>query len=146
MTDLTIDPGRVLLDLDGIRTRRWFVQLPPGVVADRLKEPGIWARVQQSRQKTLHVHDHVYIAGDGFSVDAVVTASSPDSVVLAMSKIVSHPERTTRLFADDNYRVEWDGDGYHVARKSDGRRISLPLGSEALAVLHIQRQYPAPAA
>lgn len=145
MPEQKIDPNQVSLDWSGGKTRHWYVILPEGMVADDLKTPGVWSRVQGLWEKALQKHDKVYAVGfDGsFAVEARVADVAMDAAVLAKMSIIHFPERLTPLFSDENFRVSWCGDGYGVIRKSDGMRMGEVQPSEALAVVHLRRQYPA---
>lgn len=140
---LQIDPRTVHLDISGQFTRQFVVQLPVGVIADDLKEPAIWQQVQGNRHTALQVHDFLYIIGanTAFAVEGRVTTVSAVAAVLAITKIISFPERLTPLFQDENYRVVWSVNGYFVERKTDAVKMGETFGSESLAILHLQRQY-----
>lgn len=138
-----IDPDNVKLDFGGQCTSRWFVRLPEWAVADDMKDPAIWSRVQGSRVP-LRVHDELYIVGFGaaFAVEARVIQATSQAAVLALQKIISFPERLTPLFADESYRVVWTVEGFAVERKADGARIGGTFGSEQLAIRQVASQYP----
>lgn len=144
MKKIEIDPQNVLLDSSGHCTRRWFVRLPEGVVADDLKDPAIWVRVQSDRHKALHRHDHLYLVefGESFAVEARVTDATRSAAVLALQKIISFPARLTPLFSDDAYKIDWCHSGYAVKRRSDGIQLGGFFGSEALAIHHLHGLYP----
>ncbi len=141
---LEIDPGRVQLDHSGMRTRDWFVILPEGMIADDLKVPEIWSRVQKHRQKALAQHDKLYlVAFDGdWAIEARVAQATRSSAVLALTKRVSLPQRTTPLFEDDEYRVEWTANGYQVVRKADAMPVGRIFPTEEFAIAHIRTRYP----
>ena len=138
-----IDPAHVQLDFGGHCTSQWFVRLPEWAVADDMKDPSLWSRVQATRSP-LRVHDELYIVGfaAAFAVEARVIQATNAAAVLALQKIISFPERLTPLFADESYRVVWTVEGFGVERKSDSARIGGTFGSEQLAIRHISAQYP----
>lgn len=141
-TERKITPDLVTLDVAGMATSHYHVNLPEWAVADDLKDPAIWSRVQTTRTP-LRVHDSLYIVGfaNKFAVEARVVQVSSDAAVLALQKIIHFPERLTPLFSDDQYRVVWSIKGFAVERISDGRRIGNDFGSEGLAIRHIQQQH-----
>jgi len=146
MADMKIDSSTVTLDMAGTVSRHWHVILPEGMVADGVKDPAIWSRVQGNRRTTMRKHDRIYaVAYDGsFAIEARVAEAVVDAVVLAKPSILSFPERRTPLFSDENYRLEWRGDGFAVIRRADGLQMGGLQPSETLAIQHLRRQYPVP--
>lgn len=145
MAETKINPSTTTLDWAGLRTRHWHVILPPGMVADDLKVPSIWSQVQGNRGTALQRHDHIYaVAYDAsFAVEARVAEAAIDAAVLTKLSIIHFPERLTPLFSDESFKVSWCGEGYGVIRKSDGVLMGEIQPSEALAIVHLRRQYPA---
>jgi hypothetical protein len=121
-----------------------MVRLPKDIVADDLKEPGIWRAVQGSG-KALRKHDHLYCVAfdEAWAADVVVASASNDSAVLCKPRLIEFPERYDKLFEDDLYRVAWMGSGYVVERKSDGHRMTQPTANAGLAERELARLYPA---
>lgn len=146
MAEVKVDPAKMSMDMAGTVSRHWWVLLPEGMVADGIKDPSIWSRVQGNHRTTMHKHDRIYaVAFDGsFAIEARVGEATRDAAVLVKPSIISFPERVTPLFSDENYRLEWRGDGYAVIRRVDGRQMGGLQPSEALAIQHLRRQYPVP--
>ena len=140
--DRKIAPDLVRKDFAGQFTSQYFVKLPEWAVADDLKDPSIWSKVQCSRNP-LQVHDALYMVGfaSKFAVEARVVQALGSGAVLALQKIVHFPERLTPLFSDDKYRVVWAVQGFAVERLADGMRVGGDFGSEALAVRYISQQH-----
>src|ERR1041385_4670073 len=120
-----IDPALVQLDAAGQATRSWFVRLPEGAIADDLKEPSIWARVQQVTAKALRLHDRVYAVAfdESWGADAFVAAANGEAVTLAGIRIVQLVARDKALFRDPQYHVAWVGNGYVGVRNRDGHQM-----------------------
>lgn len=139
-----IAPADVFPDRMGSRTREWFVRLPEGMVADDLKDPTIWSRVQSDRGKALLRHDKLYLVdyAESFAVEARVTDVTVISAALALQKIISLGERLMPLFHDEKYSVKWDPRGYFVMRKADQMQMGSHFGSEELAIRHLRSLYP----
>ena len=74
-----VDPNRVTVDHSGFARKSLVVRLPPDLIADDLKEPGTWSRVQRSADKSLRQHDTVdLIAFDQTWVaEAIVSETTP---------------------------------------------------------------------
>lgn len=133
----------VVLNVDGFVYRHLLVRLPADFVADDLKEPGVWRKVQGSRN-ALRKHDHLYLVAydESWAADAVVASGTAASAVLCKPKLTNFPERYDRLFEDENYRVAWMGTGYIVERKKDGHRMTAPVPSAAHAERDLRNIYP----
>ena len=139
-----IDPRHLHIDSMGHHTRQWFARLPQGMMADDLKDPAVWSRVQGDRNKALRRHDRLYLVDydEAFALDARVTDATGSAAVLALQKIISFPERITPLFNDGTYCVKWGGEGFYAMRLTDHVQMGPCFGSEALAIRHIQNLYP----
>jgi hypothetical protein len=138
------DPARVDMNSDGRFTREIFVRLPADLVADDLKEPSIWKRVQQNRLKSLRKLDRLLMVTDDESAlfEAVVAGADNAGVTLGGIKRTVLVSRQGALFADANYRLAWTGTGYSVIRRRDDMVVREGLGSEQLAVAAIGNLYP----
>jgi hypothetical protein len=130
-----IDPGNVTLDHAGTVRRTFFVRLPRDFIADDLKEPEAWSRVQINAAKALRRHDGLYLVAwdESWVAEAVVADGDGKGVVLAKPRVTNFPARFDRLLEDDQYRVVWFGTGYAVERKSDGHRMTGIVASKAVA-------------
>ena len=126
--------GNVTLNSDGFAYRTIMARLPEGVIADDLKEPGLWRKVQAG-MLPLRRHDHLYIVSfdETWAADCIVADANGLGAVLSKPRIVTFPERYERLFQDDVYRVVWTGTGYAVERKADGKRMTKPAATAAIA-------------
>jgi hypothetical protein len=140
---IAIDPARVTLSNNGFGWRDFMVRLPKDFVADDLKEPSIWRKVQLGAN-ALRRHDHLYLVShdENWVAEAIVADAERNHAVLCKPRITNFPERYDRFFEDENYRVKWMGQGYVVERKRDGHVMCQPLGSAALAERELQRLYP----
>ncbi|WP_442577907.1 hypothetical protein ACSBOB_20385 [Mesorhizobium sp. ASY16-5R] len=131
---LAIDPARVTLDHGGFARRHYFVRLPEGAIADDLKEPGLWRKVQRGGN-ALARHDAVYLVAfdETWVAEAIVAEADAKQAVLAKPRITQFPERFDKFFEDDMYRVKWVGNGYRVQRKHDGHLMTAVTANATLA-------------
>jgi hypothetical protein len=141
-----IDPSFVVLNADSFAYRQLMVRLPEGVIADDLKEPSLWTRVQASRSVALRKHDHLYIVAfdESWAADAIVTQANAEAVVLSKPRLIPFTERIKPLYSDGTYAVAWYGNGFAVKRLSDGVRMTQIAANEALAERDLARLYPRP--
>lgn len=144
---IEIDPKNVTLNSNGFGWREFMVRLPAGMVADNLKEPAIWAKVQKG-PNAFRRHDRVYAVAfdESWIAEAIVIDGDKGRAVLAKPRLTTFGERFDRLFEDENYRVTWMGSGYVVERKSDGHRMTQPAQTVALAERDLRNLYPFKAA
>lgn len=140
---VAVDPDFVTLDHEGYGWRRWMVRLPEDAIADDLKEPSLWARVQKQRL-SLRRHDHLYIVAydESWAAEAIVTDATAEAAAISKPRILSFGPRLDRLFDDGTYRVKWYGNGFAVERAADGQRLTDPVASQALAERDLARLYP----
>jgi hypothetical protein len=140
-----IVPDRLTVDWEGFCRRRLVARLPAGFIADDLKEPVVWRRVQASG-KALRAFDELFLIAfdESFVAECLVASADGARAVLAKPRLTQLPQRYDRLFEDDLYKVEWNGHGYVVARKSDSHVMTRPLPNAALAERELGRLYPAP--
>lgn len=134
MTDMTIDPARVVLDVGGLVRRQWVVRLPESMVADDLKLPGIWRRVQGHPPKAFQRWDGVFLIGfdESWAVSAVVTDADGSGVTLDGLRVIKGTARSGGGFSDGVYATFWAGSGYGIRRLSDG--FTMPGGPYATLV------------
>lgn len=143
-----IDPKRCTLHGDGQCWREWQIVLPPGVIADDLKRPELFRRVQADRTKALQRHDKIYvIAGDdSWSAEGRITSANNSGAVAAMQRIIPNESRIEQALESEDYKVQWvneqTGVGFAVMRKADGRRVSEIFHSKMLAERALIQQYP----
>jgi hypothetical protein len=140
---LAIDPRSVSLNADGFAFRSFMARLPEGAIADDLKEPAIWRKVQRGSYP-LRKHDHVYVVAydESWVAEAIVVDADTKQAVLAKPRITQFPPRFDKLFETDEYRVAWVGNGYRVQRKSDGQFVTQAVHSAALAERDLNNMYP----
>jgi hypothetical protein len=98
------------------------------------------------RDKAFRKHDYILAVGfdETFAVECRVIDCGPTFVSVTPIKVIKYPERTTPLFSDDKYKIVWSGTGFAVQRREDGLQMGPVFGSEAQAIQHLHRQYPAP--
>lgn len=126
-----VDPARVRIDREGFATRELFVRLPEGAIADDLKEPSLWSKVQKKISVSLMENDGLYgVSFDKtFGFEARVAMADGDGVTLTNLKIFPMVSRTGELPQDERYRLVWTGGGYRSQRKSDGHFMTQENGS-----------------
>lgn len=141
-----IDPAFVMLNADSFAYRQFMVRLPEGAIADDLKEPSLWARVQASRNVALRKHDHLYIVAfdESWAAEAVVGQANAEMAVISKPRIIRFAERLKPLYSDGTYAVAWYGNGFAVKRLADGMRMTQIVVNEALAERDLGRLYPRP--
>lgn len=142
---LIIDPKHVSVNRAGFATKELFIRLPADFVADDLKKPDVWKKLQQDRTgKALRAYDKIFaVAFDQtWIAEAIVSETTADSATLAGVRIVQLNRRYSNLFRDANFAVQWDGTGYYVERISDGQRMTQTVGSPELAERDLRNLYP----
>jgi len=141
-----VDPAFVTLNADSFAYRQFMVRLPEGTIADDLKEPSLWARVQANRAVALRKHDHLYIVAfdESWAAEAVVVQANAAVAVIAKPRLMRFAERLKPLFSDGTYAVAWYGNGFAVKRIADGTRMTQIVANEALAERDLGRLYPRP--
>lgn len=144
---IEIDPKNVVRNSDGFMWREFGVRLPANMVADSLKEPTIWARVQKG-PNAFRRHDRVYAVAydESWVAEAIVIDANKDRAILAKPRLTAFGERFDKLLETEDYRTVWMGTGYVIERKSDGHRMTQPAQSAALAERDLRNLYPSKAA
>ncbi|TGT35691.1 hypothetical protein [Mesorhizobium sp. M8A.F.Ca.ET.165.01.1.1] len=140
-----IDPARVTLQSTGFVWREYLVRVPVDFVADDLKEPGVWRKLQNGSRNALRKFDRVTVVAydETWLAEAIVASADVKGAVLAKPKITTMPARFDKLFEDDKYRVAWNGFGYVVERKSDGHPMTQATANAELATRLLTQLYPA---
>jgi hypothetical protein len=140
-----IDPIRVQVQSSGQVWAEYFVRTPSGFVADDLKTPSVWKKVQSGGRSGLKKFDRVFVVSfdETWVAEAIVASADNKSVVLAKPRVTTLPERYDALFSDENYRVAWNGHGYIVERKLDGHPMTQPTANAELATRLLVQLYPA---
>jgi hypothetical protein len=138
-----VDPSFVKVNTEGFAWRDILVRLPDGAIADDLKEPGLWRRVQNNVQVALRKHDHLYIVAydETWAADCVVTHATNTVAVLSKPRLISFDERTKPFYCTEDFTVAWYGNGFAVKRLKDGQRVSTVVTSEAVAERDLQNMY-----
>ena len=130
----------------GFAFRNLMVRLPDGMVADDLRNPKIWRKIQiGDMSHRLLKHDHLFILSfdETWFANAIVSYADQISAALVILKVGSFREIDKVLFSDGTYRVVWTGAGFGVQRVSDGVMTSNQAHStEALAVAALRLLYP----
>ena len=122
----------------------WHCRFPEGGIADDLKEPGIWRRVQDNAATAFKRFDEVRIIAFDASwvAHCVVAHATGNAVILAVRGITKLPEQQENLFQDDIYAVVFVGNGYAVVRKRDGQQVVEPVHSADAARGRLLNLYP----
>lgn len=140
-----VDPARVMVDFAGFARRSLFVRLPEGFIADDLKTPQAWEKVQANAAKALKRHDALYIVAydETWIAEAVVSDADGKRAVLAKPRITNlENDRFDGLFEDENYRVSWAGNGFVVVRKKDDHVMTQPAALASHAERDLRGLYP----
>ena len=136
----------VMVNDAGFAYRNLMVRLPEGMVADDLRDPKIWRKIQiGDMSRRLSKYDHLFILSfdETWFVDAIVSYADQTSAALTILKVGTFREVGKALFSDGTYRVTWTGAGFGVQRISDGVMTSNQAHStEALAVSALRNLYP----
>lgn len=140
---LRVDPTNVDTNYDGFKFREVLARLPSGMIADDLKEPSIWNKVQQSG-KALRKFDRLVIISfdETWMAEAYVENADKEKALLARPRLITLSERTEKLFNDGTYRVEWTGAGYRVVRIRDGAAVTEAFANAPLAERALANMYP----
>lgn len=140
-----IDPARVQAQSAGQVWREYLVRVPAGFVADDLKSPEVWRKLQSGSRTSLKKFDRVFVVAfdETWVAEALVASADAKGAVLAKPRVTTMPERYDTLFQDENYRVAWNGFGYIVERKSDGHPMTQPTANPELATRLLAQLYPA---
>lgn len=140
-----IDPARVMIDSAGFARRNLFVRLPAEFIADDLKDPEVWEKVQGNAAKALKRHDNVYLVAfdETWVAEAIVADGDGKMAVLAKPRMTDlKHDRFNGLFQDENYRIAWNGAGFVVIRKKDDHVMTQPAALAAHAERDLRQLYP----
>lgn len=139
-----VEPANVRVNYAGFAFRELFVRLSRGVIADDLKEPGLWSRVQLSNSVALRKFDRVLVVSydESWIAEAYVEGATATGASLAKPRIIMMRERTEQLFGDGTYQVEFNGRGYHAVRLRDGQSMTPTVANAALAERDLANLYP----
>lgn len=142
--ELRIPVDNLSMDVEGMVTRSLVLRLPRGVEMRHLIENSrdCFFLLQKSTASLRRFDRLLVIAFDESWVASTIVASATDSdVAIAKPSIVSMAARTAQLPGDENHIVEWVGTGYCVVRRKDGHRMTLPVGSLAVAQRELSNLY-----
>ncbi|RWL17841.1 MAG: hypothetical protein EOR57_22445 [Mesorhizobium sp.] len=139
-----IDPARVTLQHGGQLWREYMARVPADFVADDLKSPSAWRKVQASRN-ALKKFDRVFVVSfdESWTGEAIVASADSKGAVLAKPRVTTMPARYDALFQDELYRVAWNGFGYVVERKADGHAMTQATANPELATRLLVQLFPA---
>jgi ribosomal protein S16 len=143
-----VSPGDLKIEA-GQYNRRVLVRMPKDTVADDLRTPGIWRKVQGNRATALIKYDEVLVLGhdESWYARAIVTHATSTEAALAIEKVGTFRPVSEQLYSDGRYRVHWNGASYVVQRVSDEVIVdNVGYSTEAQAIRAIERQYPTVAA
>jgi hypothetical protein len=118
--------------------------VPDGFVADDLKDPAAWRRLQTGSRNSLKKFDRVFVVAfdESWVAEAIVASADAKGAVLAKPRVTTMPARYDNLFSDENYRVVWNGYGYVTERKTDGHIMTQPTANPELATRLLVGLYP----
>jgi hypothetical protein len=139
-----IVPEHCTVQATGFVYKELVVRAPKGYTADMLNSnPKAWVKVQ-ARGKALKKLDRVVVIAwdESWMADAVVAEASMTSVTFAKPRITTLGERQDKVIEDENYRIEWNGRGYVVRRKSDSVVVTETAPTLALAERDLRNLYP----
>jgi hypothetical protein len=116
-----VKPGHCEVDSEGFATRSILVRLPPGMIADDLRYPGIWRRVQADRLRSLRKMDRLLILShdESWYAEAFVVNATATECKLMLMKKGSFREADQALYSDGTLEIYWSGKGYGVRRVED---------------------------
>ena len=137
-----IEPTAVTLNDSGFVWRSFLVRLPADAIADDLKRPEIWAKVQKGAN-ALRKFDRLLIVAfdESWLAETIVADADRSKAILAKPRLTTLPERFNSPLQDENYKVVWTGAGYAVQRRSDGRQVTQPVHSVELAERDLKNMY-----
>ncbi|TPJ85521.1 hypothetical protein FJ434_16480 [Mesorhizobium sp. B2-5-13] len=140
-----IDPAGVTLQSTGFAWREYLVRVPADFVADDLKLPEVWRKLQTGSRNGLKKFDHLFIVAfdESWLAEAIVASADGKGAVLCKPRITTMPERYDKLFSDGTYRIEWNGFGFVTVRIRDGHVMTQPVPNAALAERLLAQLYPA---
>ena len=139
-----IPAGNIALNTSGMLWREFLVRLPKDFIADDLKEPVVWSRIQGGHYSLVKFDKLTLVAFDeSWIAEAIVADAGNNHIVLSKPRITQMPERFGNLLETEEYKVVWGGSGYFVERKSDRKAITRPTSSAALAERDLAALYPA---
>jgi len=143
-----IKPQNVEINAEHFCWREFLIRLPQDVSWVSIHEQAdeVWRLVQSNPHTSLRVLDRLWLMSHDESelASATVCVATGTKVVLANFKKFSYGGRDqTAQWADDVYKIAWDGSGYAIWRKTDGVRVKPgSFSSIELAKAEVRRLYP----
>jgi hypothetical protein len=139
-----IDPQLCQIQYAGQAFKIVFARLPKEFIADDLKRPEVWKKLQAKPNKALRKFDQVVCVAydESWMAESTCCEARGETAVLAKPRITTFPDRYEPLFSDENYAVEFVGSGFAVRRKKDGVLMTQPIATAALAERDLRNLYP----
>ena len=140
-----IEPRHVTVSDAGQAFREVLVRLPKDAVADDVRTPSIWKRVQAVKSAALVKFDHLLILtfDESQYIRAIVTHATSTEAHLAIERVATFREQGQSLFSDGTLEVFWDGGAYSVRRVSDKVSIvNQGFTTEGQAIAALRESYP----
>lgn len=138
-----IEPRNVTLNATGFAWSSYMARLPEGMIADDLKEPSVWRKIQRGAHP-LRKHDRVYVIAydESWIAECIVADADTKQAVLAKPRVTTFPARFDKLLETEEYRIAWVGNGFRVQRKSDGAFVTQVAANAPLAERDLAALYP----
>jgi len=143
-----IKPQNVEINAEHFCWREFLIRLPEDVTWTSIHEQAdeVWRLVQSNPHVSLRALDRVVFLTHDESEMAMATVcvATGTKVVLSGFRKFSFGGRDeTAQWADDVYKIDWDGSGYAIHRKSDGVRVKPgSFSSIELAKAEVRKLYP----
>lgn len=139
-----LESRHVQIDSAGQVWRNVLVRAPKGLIAEDVRNPKAWRRVQAVRQSALVKLDRLLILAfdESWGIDAIVKHATNAEVSLAILKVFSFRDADETLYTDGTLEVFWEGGGYNVRRCADKIPIfTYGFSSEGLAIDALKKSY-----
>jgi len=143
-----IKPQNVEINAEHFCWREFFIRLPQDVTWTAIHEnpEETWRLVQQNPHTSLRALDRVWLMTHDESelASATVCVATGTKVVLSGFRKFSFGGRDeTAQWADDVYRIAWDGSGYAIHRRKDDVRMKPgSFSTIELAKAEVRKLYP----
>lgn len=117
---------------------------PAGLIADDLKEPGIWRQVQLSPHVRLRANDELVIFGPDLTwrARATVDEAGPDRVAITVESVKPRTSRLGNFPGDEQYRGAFEDGGWCLIRRKDNLRVRGPVANTELLWRELRQMYP----
>ena len=143
-----VQPNNVKENIAGACWREMSVRLPQDATFGDLNDPRIWKQVQATARCSLRKLDHLVIIAYDESWLARCVVTEATAVGISTSKPVKTemPGASQKLFETADYKMEWNGAGYLIVRKSDGTVLTDTVATPEQAERLLWARYPKKAA